>query len=90
MAAPDPTELVRKIRQHDNEFEALYELVERVGARIDALDTKVDARIDALDTKVDARIDALDTKVDAGFERVDVQLIDMNGKLDAILQRLSS
>lgn len=68
MAAPDPTELGRKIRQHDNEFEALYELVERV----------------------DARIDALDTRVDAGFERVDVRLTDMNGKLDAILQRLSS
>jgi len=28
MIAPGPTELGRKIRQHDNEFEALYELVD--------------------------------------------------------------
>lgn len=86
MAAPDPTELGRRIRQHDNEFEALYELVGRVDRKVDALEAKVDAGFE----RVDARIDALDTKVDAGFERVDAQLTDVNGKLDAILQRLSS
>jgi len=68
MIALDPTELGRKIRQHDNEFEALYELVGRV----------------------DRKVDVLEVKVDAGFERVDAQLTDVNGKLDAILQRLSS
>jgi len=43
MAAPDPTELARKIRQHDNELEAIYELMQVVDNKIDTLETKVDA-----------------------------------------------
>ncbi|MGH3974915.1 MAG: hypothetical protein ACRDS9_16545 [Pseudonocardiaceae bacterium] len=66
MAAPDPTELGRKIRQHDNEFEALYELVERVDARIDTLDTKVDAGFE----RVDVQLNDVNGKLDAILQRL--------------------
>jgi hypothetical protein len=62
MAAPDPIELGRKIRQHDNEFEALYELVGRVDRKVDALDAKVDAgfeRVDGQLTDVNGKLDAI-------------------------------
>ena len=43
MAAPDPAEVGRKLRQHDNEFEAVYDLLRVVDGKVDALEAKVDA-----------------------------------------------
>jgi hypothetical protein len=43
MAAPEPTEVARKLRQHGNEFEAVYDLLKTVDGKIDALEAKVDA-----------------------------------------------
>lgn len=99
MAAPDPTDVGRKLRQHDNEFEAVYDLLRVIDGKIDTLDAKVALRIDTLDAKValridtldlrigtlDRRIDTLDAKVDAGFERL------QNGQqqiLDLLRRRL--
>lgn len=67
MAAPDPTEFGRKIRQHDNEVEAIYDLLQAVDGKIAALDIKVDTGFEDLN----AKFDALDTKVDTGFERLE-------------------
>ncbi|MFY9807275.1 MAG: hypothetical protein WAK86_08410 [Pseudonocardiaceae bacterium] len=43
MAAADPTEVGRKLRQHDNEFEAAYDLLRIVDGKVDTLEAKVDA-----------------------------------------------
>lgn len=101
VAAPDPTELGRKIRQHDNEFEAVYELLTRVDGKVDALDHKVDAleiKVDAGFERTDARIDALDARVDAlsttvtsGFAAVDARfrrLEEGQGQILGLLREL--
>lgn len=50
MAAPDPAELARKIRQHDNELEATYELLQVVDNKIDTLETTVDTGFERLES----------------------------------------
>lgn len=43
MAEPDPTEVGRKLRQHDNDLEAVYDLLRIVDGKVDTLEAKVDA-----------------------------------------------
>ncbi|MGI9001861.1 MAG: hypothetical protein ACR2GH_09335 [Pseudonocardia sp.] len=50
MAAPDPTELSRKLRQYDNEFEAVYELLQTLDRKVDAGFERVDERLIELTT----------------------------------------
>lgn len=50
MAAPGPTDVARKLRQHDNELEAVYDLLSVVDGKIDALEVKVDAGFARLDS----------------------------------------
>lgn len=50
MTAPDPTDVARKLRQHDNEFEAVYDLLSVVDGKIDALAAKADAGFARLET----------------------------------------
>ncbi|MGH3916699.1 MAG: hypothetical protein ACRDTC_25285 [Pseudonocardiaceae bacterium] len=50
MAAPDPTEIGRKLRQHDNEFETVYELMRVIDGKIEILDAKVNAGFERLQT----------------------------------------
>ncbi len=68
-----PVELTRKIRQHDDDLLALYELVERLEGKVDVGFEQVDARFEQIDTQVGG-IRTLLTEVD--------------GKLDVLLQRL--
>lgn len=76
VAAPDLTELGRKIRQYDNKFEAIYDLLRTVAGEIITLNTKFDARFDTLSTRVDelgTKFDALDnTNADAGFKELEI------------------
>ncbi|MGH3567854.1 MAG: hypothetical protein ACRDRH_17855 [Pseudonocardia sp.] len=51
MVAPDPTEVVRKLRQHDNEFESVYDLLRVIDGKVDTLETKVDAGFERLDAR---------------------------------------
>ncbi|MGH3772695.1 MAG: hypothetical protein ACRDRW_15090 [Pseudonocardiaceae bacterium] len=60
MVAPRSTEVGRKLRQHDNEFEAVYDLLRVIDGKVETLDAKVDT--------LGARVETLDAKVDAGFE----------------------
>ena len=41
-------EIQRQVRQQRGDIDALYELVERVDQKIDALDVKVDRRFDEI------------------------------------------
>ena len=71
MTAPDPTEGVRKLRQHDNEFESVYDLLRVVDGKVDTLEAKagtLEAKFDTLEGK----FGTLEGKFDAGFERLDV------------------
>ncbi len=78
MAAPDPTEVVRKLRQHDNEFESVYDLLRVIDGKVDTLDGKVDT--------LEVKVATLEVKVDAGFERLDAGF----ERLDARSERLES
>ncbi len=79
MAAPNPTDVGRKLRQHDNELAAVYDLLTAVDGKVDTLEAKVDT----LEFKVDtlgAKVDTLEVKVVAGFERLESgqrQLLDL-------------
>ncbi|MGH3853946.1 MAG: hypothetical protein ACRDR6_10725 [Pseudonocardiaceae bacterium] len=86
MAAPNSTEVGRKLRQHDHEFEAVYDLLKVIDGKVDPLDAKVDtlgARVETLDVKVDTldtRVEALEASVSAGFEQLrngQQQILDM-------------
>jgi hypothetical protein len=59
MTAPDPIEVARKLRQHDNEFEAVYDLLTVVDGKIDALEAKVDAGFARLESGQQQILDAL-------------------------------
>jgi hypothetical protein len=63
VAAPDPTDVARKLRQHDNEFEAVYDLLRVVDGKIDAVEARV--------TTLDGKVTTLAAKVTAGFERLE-------------------
>lgn len=52
-------ETQRQVRQQRGDIDALYELVQRMDQKIDALDAKVDQRIDSLDAKFDRRFDEI-------------------------------
>lgn len=56
-----PIELTRKVRQHDDDLLALYELVERLEDKVDAGFEQVDARFE----QVDARLEQVDTQLGA-------------------------
>jgi hypothetical protein len=78
MATPDRAEIGHKLRQHDNEFEAVYDMIVRVDGKVDALSARMDARFDALTTSVDARFE----QVDARFEQVDARFDHMDARFD--------
>jgi hypothetical protein len=59
MTAPDPTDVARKLRQHDNEFEAVYDLLSVVDGKIDALEAKVDAGFARLESGQQQILDIL-------------------------------
>ncbi len=59
MTAPDPTDVARKLRQHDNEFEAVYDLLSVVDGKIDALEAKVDAGFARLESGQQQILDLL-------------------------------
>lgn len=59
MTAPDPTDVARKLRQHDNEFEAVYDLLSVVDVKIDALEAKVDAGFARLESGQQQILDIL-------------------------------
>lgn len=67
-------ETERQARQQRADIDALYELVEGVDRKVDALDTTLNGRIDALDTTLNGRIDALDTKLGGQIQTVGGQL----------------
>ncbi len=69
MAAPDPTEVGRKLRQHDNELEAVYDLLRGVDGKVDTLQVNVDTLAVKVDT-LQVNVDTLEAKVDAGFEQL--------------------
>jgi hypothetical protein len=73
-------ELTRKIRQHDDDLLALYELVERLEGKVDVGFEQVDARFE----QVDARFEQVDAQV-GGIRTL---LTEVDGKLDVLLQRL--
>ncbi len=63
-----------KVEEQSRGYRELREDVQRLAARIDAMDQRLSSRMDALDQKVDrlreelsARINALDQKVDRHF-----------------------
>lgn len=59
MTAPDPTDVARKLRQHDNEFEAVYDLLSVVDGKIDAIEAKVDAGFARLENSQQQILDML-------------------------------
>ena len=59
MTASDPTDVARKLRQHDNEFEAVYDLLSVVDGKIDALEAKVDAGFARLESGQQQILDLL-------------------------------
>jgi hypothetical protein len=59
MTAPDPTDVARKLRQHDNEFEAVYDLLSVVDGKIDVLEAKVDAGFARLESGQQQILDIL-------------------------------
>ena len=97
-------EVQRQVRQQRADIDALYELVERVDQKVDALDVKldvlvrrVDQRVDALDVKldglvkrVDQRVDALDVKLDGLAGRVDLKVDALDLKLDRRIDEMSA
>lgn len=90
MAAPDPTDVARKFRQHDNEFEAVYDLLGVVAGKIDTLAGKVDAGFGRLDGRlgtVDSRFDVVDgrlDRIDGRFDQVDGRLDRVDGRLEQL------
>ncbi|MDN5749281.1 MAG: hypothetical protein L0H64_12310 [Pseudonocardia sp.] len=59
MTAPDPTDVARKLRQHDNEFEAVYDLLSVVDGKIDAFEAKVDTGFARLESGQQQILDVL-------------------------------
>ncbi len=85
--------LDRKIRQLDNDVQAIYEMLStisgtqlRQGNRLEEIDQRlesVESKVDALDGKVDAldgKVDALESKVDALDGKVDSVLVLLRGR----------
>ncbi|MGH3612774.1 MAG: hypothetical protein ACRDRK_09285 [Pseudonocardia sp.] len=56
MAASDPTEVVRNLRQHDNGFESVYGLLRVIDGKVDTLEMKVDAGFERLACCVPGRL----------------------------------
>lgn len=59
MTASDPNDVARELRQHDNEFEAVYDLLRVVDGKIDALEAKVDAGFARLESGQQQILDML-------------------------------
>ncbi|HEX7323344.1 MAG TPA: hypothetical protein VF299_10545 [Mycobacterium sp.] len=79
MSRPD---IDRLVRQQRADIEALYELVEGVDHKVDALDVKLSAKVDALG----GRVGAVDGKVYALGGRVGA----VDGKVDALGRRVGA
>lgn len=93
----NPAEISRKVRQLDNDVDAIYSMLadvqgtlKRHGNRLDRIDTRlegVESRLGTLDTKVDGldvKVGALDAKVDG----LDAKVGTLDSKLDQVLDRL--
>jgi hypothetical protein len=84
MATPDRAEIGHKLRQHDNEFEAVYDMIVRVDGKVDALSTQMDARFE----QTDAKVDALAASVDARFEQVDARFEQVDARFEQVIELL--
>lgn len=98
MASP---EIQRKVRQHDNDLEAIYGILREHSDALTEIRTKLsahdarfdshDARFDAHDARFDAhdaRFDAIDARLDshdARFDAVDARFDGVDAKLDRLL-----
>jgi archaellum component FlaC len=87
--APD---IERKVRQLDNDVQAIYELLtniqgtqRRQGTMLDGMDARMDRMESRLDG-VETRLDGVETRLDG----VETRLDGMDGKLDEVLRRLPS
>ncbi|MEB3048781.1 hypothetical protein KV112_03350 [Mycolicibacter sp. MYC123] len=67
-------ETERQARQQRADIDALYELVEGIDQKVDALDATLGGRIDALDATLGGRIDALGTTLGGQIHTVGGQL----------------
>jgi len=83
MAPADPADIDRRFRQHDNDFVAVYHMLQVLDGKAD----RVDARVGQVDTKVD-RVDARVGQVDAKVDRVDARVGQLDAKVDQILTLL--
>lgn len=77
-------EIQRQVRQQRADIDALYELVQGVDHKVDALDAKLDRRVDELDAKFAAKFDQIDTR----FDGIDGKLNEMGGQLADVLRLL--
>jgi outer membrane murein-binding lipoprotein Lpp len=106
VAAPDPTAVARKLRQHDNEFEAVYDLLRVVDGKIDAVEARVttlDGKVTTLAAKVttlDGKVTTLDGKVttlaakvttlDEEVTTLAAKVTTLDGKVTAGFERLEN
>ena len=84
MTSPDTG---RQLRQRAD-INPLYELVERVDAKVDTLARTVDQRFENLERRVDGRFTALERQVDDRFTAVDGRMSSLDDKLERILELL--
>jgi chromosome segregation ATPase len=73
----------RKVRQLDNDVQAIYELI----ARIEVTQRRHTTRFDGLDSQIlamDSRLDGIETRLDG----IDTRLGELGTKLDEILIRM--
>lgn len=72
----------------------IYDLITRLEAKIDTLETKVDsnfarleAKIDTLETKVDSNFARLEAKIDASVARLDAKIDSSTARLEAKIDK---
>lgn len=64
-----PIELTRKVRQHDDDLPALYELVERLEDKVDAGFEQVDTQLGGIRTQ----LTEVDGKLDVLLQRLEIR-----------------
>lgn len=90
-------QIEKKLRQHDNEIVAIYDMLAAIRGTVDQHTTMLtaiqgrlsshDARLEGHDTRfdtIDARFDRIDTRLDT----IDTRLDTIDGALAEILRRL--
>ncbi|ORW07002.1 hypothetical protein AWC16_22435 [Mycolicibacter longobardus] len=85
-------EIQRRVRQQRADIDSLYMLVEQVGGKVDALDTKLSGRIDTLESRFDgleARFDGLEARFDGLEVRFDGLVAQMDRRFDGLGAQLS-